>query len=139
MPLVKGMQEQQEIIEELRAEIETLKAMVYENGNGATSPSTPTDGLKTETTLVKGFSLAQNIPNPFNETTTIEAVVPETIQQAKIIVYNLQGLELASYALNQRGKASVEISAGRFSSGMYLYALVADGRIIDTKKMVLTR
>ena len=137
VPLVKGMQEQQERIETLQQEVATLKAIVY--GTGNTIPSKSTAGLKDATPLPEGFALKQNTPNPFNKTTTINATVPETVQQAKITIYNLNGLELESYTLNQRGKVSVEISGGRFPSGMYLYALLADGRVLDTKKMILTR
>ena len=86
-----------------------------------------------------GFALYQNVPNPFDKTTTIKAMIPENIQQAKIIVYNLQGLELEQYDINSRGHVAVEISGGRFPSGMYLYALLADDRLIDTKKMILTK
>ena len=83
--------------------------------------------------------LYQNTPNPFDKTTNISAMVPEHVQQAKIVIYNLNGLELESYPVNERGSISVDISGGRFPSGMYIYALIADGRVIDTKKMILTR
>ena len=33
----------------------------------------------------------------------------------------------------------VVISAGEFSAGMYIYALIADGNIVDTKRMILTK
>ena len=94
---------------------------------------------KTTQNTTENPALYQNVPNPFNTTTIINAVVPEGMQQAKIIVYNLQGLELENYDINSRGKVTVEISASHFPAGMYLYALFADGQVIDTKKMILTR
>ena len=140
VPLTKAVQElsekdkaQQELIETLQQEIETLKAMVY--GTGGTSAT----ALKEAITLPEGFLLEQNIPNPFNETTIINAEVPETVGEARIVIYNLQGVELRSYPLTRRGRIAVEVEGGAFTSGMYLYALLADGQLIDTKKMVLTK
>ena len=94
---------------------------------------------KTTQNATENPVLYQNVPNPFNTTTIINAVVPEGVQQAKIMVYNLQGLELENYDINSRGKVTVEISASHFPAGMYLYALFADGRVVDTKKMILTK
>ncbi len=144
VPLTKAVQElsalvesQQQMMEAQQQKIEQLENMVY--GNGATNPSTPTEGLKAETTFPKGFSLAQNIPNPFNEITTIVAEIPSNVNQAKIVIYNLQGIELQSYPLRERGRTTVQIKGGSLVSGMYLYALLADGQLIDTKKMILTK
>ncbi len=36
------------------------------------------------------------------------------------------------------GHGSVEVSASSLLPGMYLYTLVVDGQIIDTKRMILT-
>lgn len=36
-------------------------------------------------------------------------------------------------------EVTVDITAGELSAGMYLYALIADGEIIDTKRMILTK
>jgi len=64
-------------------------------------------------------------------------MVPEQVNSAKIIIYNLQGLELASYDINKRGNVAVEISGSALPSGMYLYALIADDQIIDTKILLM--
>ena len=67
------------------------------------------------------------------------AEIPTSVQEAKIVIYNLNGLELESYDIHGRGPVTVAVSGGRFPSGMYLYALIADDRVIDTKKMILTK
>ena len=141
VPLVKGMQEQQQImetqqqlIEDLQQEITNLKNQVY----GSDNSNSNTQFKNAEIGTI-GFALHQNIPNPFDKITTIKAVVPQNVQQAKIVIYNLNGLELERYAINQRGNVSLEIAAGRFPSGMYVYALLADDRVIATRKMILTK
>ncbi len=151
VPLVKAVQElsaenkaQQELIGSLQqlvvaqqVELETLKSALY--GSPTKTNTSGKTGAESEPQpLPGGFALYQNVPNPFDRSTVIGAELPESVQQAKIVVYNLQGLELASYPLSERGKVSVEISGGRFPAGMYLYALLADGQVIDTKKMILT-
>ncbi|MEM9687488.1 MAG: T9SS type A sorting domain-containing protein, partial [Bacteroidota bacterium] len=135
VPLVKAVQEQQEHIETLTQRIETLERLL-----GNTSQQQPENSdEENKVANSKGFVLYQNIPNPFDKTTTIKAELPQEVNQAKIIIYNLQGLELEQYPIAERGIVSVSISAGRFPSGMYIYALVADEKIIDTKKMILTK
>lgn len=94
---------------------------------------------KQEDAVPEGFLLAQNIPNPFSEKTTIKAVLPDEVTHAEIVVYNLQGTAVASYPIDKRGMIAVEISGGKLVAGVYLYTLIADGRNIDTKKMILTR
>lgn len=137
VPLTKAIQELSTLVEAQQQKIEQLENMIY--GSGDTSISSEGEGVKAATPLSKGFALAQNVPNPFDKTTTISATIPETVRQAKIAIYNLNGLELQSYDLNKRGKVSVEISGGVLPSGMYLYALISDGQIIDTKKMILKK
>lgn len=139
VPLVKGMQEQQQLIEVLQQQNKVLQQRIEALENANTDKTNSNLQSKTTDNAIEGFVLNQNIPNPFDKTTTIKAVVPQEVQQAKIVVYNLNGLELESYAVATRGNISVEISGSRFPSGMYLYALVADGRVIDTKKMLLTK
>ena len=139
VPLVKAVQELSTENEQQKQRIEALQQRIESLENANTDKVTSNLQSKETERIVKGFDLHQNTPNPFHQTTTINAVIPENVQQAKIIVYNLQGLELESYVLHTRGTVSLDISGGRFPSGMYLYALIADNRVIDTKKMILTR
>lgn len=140
VPLTKAVQELSTLVKTLQQQneaqqqrIETLERLV-----GTAAIPALSDKTTSTEALPQGIALYQNAPNPFTQTTVIGAQVPENVQQAKIVVYNLQGLELASYPLRERGKVTVEISGKCFPAGMYLYALVADGKVIDTKKMLLT-
>ena len=136
VPLVKAIQEQQQSIEARQKHIETLQQRIEALQNANTTKNLQNKGTDS---VIEGFSLHQNIPNPFDRSTTINAIVPQNVQQAKIVIYNLNGLELERYDINRRGNVSVEIAASRFPSGMYLYALLADDCIMDTKKMILTK
>ncbi len=54
------------------------------------------------------------------------------------MVYNLNGLELSSYPIHDVGEGFIEINGSNFKAGMYLYSLLIDETLVDTKKMVLT-
>ena len=143
VPLVKGMQEQQQLIKSLQLlveqqqqQLEALKNKIYGQEKQLKAPETH---LKEHTSLPEGFALAQNTPNPFDQRTIISVQLPETVKEAGIVIYNLQGRALQKYPFSGRGKTSVEIKDGVLPEGMYLYALLADGQLIATKRMILTR
>jgi len=83
--------------------------------------------------------LFQNTPNPFSSNTEISCYVPVITTNAFIYIYNLQGVELMSFPVTQTGVSTVYVHASALPAGMYLYALVVDGVIIDTKRMILTK
>ena len=41
--------------------------------------------------------------------------------------------------VHDRGHVAVKIQANELNAGMYIYSLVADGKVIDTKRMILTK
>ena len=83
-------------------------------------------------------SLEQNVPNPFHQQTTISYTIPENCRNSSLHIYNLNGAEIRSYAITQKGRGSTIVDAGSLKVGMYLYTLICDGREVATKKMILT-
>jgi hypothetical protein len=85
------------------------------------------------------FSLAQNFPNPFNPTTTIQFSLPKS-GDVTLKIYNLLGEEVKTLVdeYKEIGNHSVQFNANNFASGMYLYRLQA-GSFVETKKMILIR
>jgi hypothetical protein len=90
------------------------------------------------------FALYQNVPNPFNPTTTIRFDLPRAVN-VNLSIYNVKG-ELIATLVNQHmteGRKEVTWTAkdnrGRaVSSGIYFYRLVAVV-FVQTRKMVLLR
>jgi hypothetical protein len=80
--------------------------------------------------------LNQNVPNPFAESTVITYSIPESIQKAQIHFYNMNGQLIQTVELTSRGNGRINVFGSDLSSGTYMYTLVADGKIIDTKRMV---
>lgn len=91
-----------------------------------------------ERLLAEGCVLEQNSPNPFSATTTIGCTLPETVSEATIFIYDLQGQQLLRRELSERGSTGVIIEASSLAPGMYIYSLIADGAEIDSKRMIVT-
>ncbi|MCU0372914.1 MAG: T9SS type A sorting domain-containing protein [Ignavibacteria bacterium] len=89
----------------------------------------------------ESFNLYQNYPNPFNPVTTIEFSVPKA-GNVSLRIYDMNGRE-ASVPLNgnrlQPGKYSQSVNGAGLSSGVYFYSLIFEGKVIDTKKMILLK
>ena len=119
-------------IQELRAELsETRKAAGIGDENVTPVEAAAMRGVTTE--------LFQNDPNPFKEKTVIACTVAERVRSAMLYVYDMQGKQIAEYPVDGRGKTSVTIEGGSLDAGMYLYSLIADGKVVDTKRMILTK
>ena len=84
-------------------------------------------------------TLYQNTPNPFTESTLIQCDVAEEVAKADFYVYDMNGKQIAVYPIAERGATSITIEGRSLEAGMYLYALIADGQVIDTKRMILTK
>jgi hypothetical protein len=124
-----------EAIKELNAKIDNLeKQLVSTKPNASTnSGSEAESGNVLETREY----LSQNIPNPFNGTTTIKYNLPEGTTTAAITVYSTSGTVVKTIPLNVNNRSgSIALSSSEFSTGMYIYNLTANGAILDSKKMI---
>ena len=83
--------------------------------------------------------LYQNAPNPWSSETVIRYSLPQDVKQAVIYIYDMQGAQLKSIPAPGRGESQVTLTAHDLKAGMYLYALVADGALVDSKQMILTK
>lgn len=101
------------------------------------TPPTNVENIKTE--LPRRFALEQNFPNPFNSSTTIQFLIPNTTK-VTIKVYNKLGQEVA-LLVNEvltPGMYKRIFDAQGLASGVYFYRMQADN-FIETKKLVLLR
>ncbi len=103
----------------------------------------PTSVKENSTNLPKGFSLAQNFPNPFNPKTTISYELPiGNSSLAKLSIFNTLGETVKEFNLNQTSGSIAWNGTDRFgkqvSSGVYFYKLQA-GKFSQTRKMLLLK
>ncbi len=120
-------------INELRAELAELKQEAADTNNAPEHTANEAESRLTESRLY------QNMPNPWSSETVIRYSLPQSVSNAVIYIYDLQGQQLKSIPAQGRGESQVTVTARDLKAGMYLYALVADGALVDSKKMILTK
>ncbi len=123
-------------INELNAKIETLENR-GESANEKNAQSAEDKGDSEEKLLL--LSLGQNKPNPFSNSTTIEVCIPEDVQKAFIYVYDLQGKKVEQVDITAHGKQNIQLTSANLTDGMYLYSLIADGKIVETRRMIVEK
>jgi FtsZ-binding cell division protein ZapB len=84
--------------------------------------------------------LGQSIPNPTDGTTVIPYYVPAASLATELVVWNSAGAEVVRQPLPLRGQpGQVKLEMQQFASGVYLYGLVVDGRLVAQRQMVVAR
>jgi hypothetical protein len=147
VPLVKAVQElskindaKDSIINDLQQkyntqqkQIDELKAMIVSNNQQAIRNNQSANNSSST-----GGGWEEAFPNPFSNSTTINYSLPVKFSSAKIIVTDKNGNTLKQMSL-ANNKGSVNVNAATLSSGAYQYSLYVDGRLIETKQMVLAK
>jgi hypothetical protein len=129
--LVEAMKAQQGQIEVLKSEVESC---CKSNLKSASLTEVPTNNLAENVA-----QLDQNVPNPFSQETKIGCFIPDGSGNSVLYIYNMNGTQLQQYSITGKGKQTVTINGNSYEPGMYLYALVIDGKEVDTKRMILTK
>jgi len=148
--LINAIKEQQqqidsknEMITKQQKDIEELKVKFISLENAMSQCCTSYESTLSERQSVtedtERAKLEQNIPNPFSEKTIIKFYIPQNAFNARIKIYGLDGPELKSIPVTSKGFGQTEISGKTLSPGTYTYMLLIDGKVVDTKQMVLTK
>lgn len=83
--------------------------------------------------------LSTSNPNPFNHSTQISYNINSINSSAFIIIYNMTGQVVKRLPINNIGKGTISVDGSNLNSGTYLYSLIVDGEVIDTKNMMLSK
>ena len=130
--------QEQDLIE-MKKQLESCCTSVKDNSKLKNPKSVNTGSTELNSDIEDIALLFDNTPNPFNEDTEIMFYIPENAQNSRLIIHDLQGLEIKSFEINQKGQSSLTISGSELKAGMYLYTLLVDNKIIDTKRMILSK
>jgi hypothetical protein len=153
--LIAGMKEQQHDIDSLETLVTTQDSIndnlesrlatleeciraanLCTTENRTSNPETPTTERSIELTNVNSIILDQNLPNPFAENTVITYNIPEDVNNAKLLFYDLNGRVIKEMNIEERGASKLTVYGENLKTGVYTYSLIADGKLIATKKMV---
>lgn len=129
-------------IGELNTQIAELKAENSELNQAVINAQSPVIGNNQSSQIADDFfrnALYQNNPNPFSTSTTITMSLRSDVAQAVVYIFDMQGNMLRTIPVNDRGNVSVTIEGGDLNAGMYIYSLIADGKEIASKRMILTK
>ncbi|HYQ87074.1 MAG TPA: glycosyl hydrolase family 18 protein, partial [Bacteroidota bacterium] len=107
--------------------------------NGSALPSGTSILDQVENIVTESYGLAQNFPNPFNPTTTIEFDLLQP-GHATLKIYNAAGEEVATLIEGDlpAGRFQAVWNANGVPSGTYFYRLMAGG-FSQTRKLVLMK
>ncbi|MCW3125083.1 MAG: chaperone of endosialidase, partial [Bacteroidetes bacterium] len=94
-------------------------------------------GVNTDLTPNLENKLMQNIPNPFSQQTVIGYVINKGTS-AFMNINSLDGKIVKHVELETKGAGTISINGDELSAGTYTYSLYVDGKVIDTKIMVIT-
>ena len=97
-----------------------------------------------EPILARGYMLAQNFPNPFNPTTTIEYLLPRR-EKVSVAIYNLKGglvktlvNEFQSSGYHRVDWNGIDRDGNSVASGIYLYR-IKSRTVSLTKRMTFVK
>lgn len=128
---------QETVIAELQQELVALKNGDVETASPLRQSERNTAAASSGSAIVP--ALYQNNPNPFSAATTIRFALPYETAQADLYIYDMQGTQIRRIEIADRGEGHVTLQGAELSAGMYIYSLIADGKEIDSKRMILTK
>lgn len=139
VPLVKAVQEQQKIIEQQNEELKSMKSdiLALKNAKETTKPKDFNNSNNFTSSLSDIGSLGQNEPNPFTHETLIKYNISKTVSMAVMGIYDLTGKEIKKIPLSHQTDSSIVINSENLEPGIYIYTIVADGVLLDSKRMIV--
>ena len=126
-------------IKELNEKVEMLSGNKTRQNMAAQSSNFDETASMDALDLTDVATMNQNVPNPFTEKTDIAIYLPETVQTATLYIYDLSGKQLEQHPIKGRGNTVMTIHADRMDAGMYVYSLIADKKVVTTKKMIVVK
>jgi hypothetical protein len=129
--LIAAMQEQQTQISAQNEEIQNLKKVL----DSGAAPVGTIDNI-TLSDRANVIVLNQNTPNPFAESTVITYDIPQDFAKAQIIFSDVNGVAIKTVDVLKKGPGLLNVYANDLTNGSYSYALVIDGTVVASKKMV---
>ncbi len=121
--LIKGMQEQQEQIAALQAQVKELQGNL--------------DDDNTTIHSFKGVDLRQNAPNPADGWTTIEYNISREFNNGVLQITDVTGKVVDNINLGNQANGNVQLETDNLPAGTYNYSIILDGQLTGTKRMVI--
>ncbi len=131
VPLVKAVQELSKQLDSLKAATTQTKSHSNYNPN----QNNPMDTVSMKLTLPDAPTIGEPQPNPNNGSTQIPFYLPDNVSGAKVQFVDMLGRTMQEKIL-QPGYGLIKIDTQDLPQGTYVYSLIINGKVIDTKKMM---
>lgn len=116
-----------EAIKEQQTQINDLKSQISDNFKTQNQ-----DLIQLDNTKIISVS-----PNPSSDMITVSLNIEKTVQNAKLMVFDLNGLVLNSLNISEREtNITKTLLKDNFGKGIYIVSLSVNGKSIDSKKIV---
>ncbi|MFA5012292.1 MAG: T9SS type A sorting domain-containing protein [Ignavibacteria bacterium] len=101
---------------------------------------TSPNSIVNNTTIISDYKLHQNFPNPFNSSTNISYSL-RVKSLITLRIYDISGKEITTLVNGYKsaGEYKILFDAVNLSSGIYFYSMLADNKLIDTKKLIIVK
>lgn len=124
-------------INELNNRINTLEKANIPNTKGTLK--TVNKEYLEETDIIERNTISQNSPNPCKESTEISCNIRTNVSNAAIYIYDLTGNIITTLPIAERGNITKEIDTSGLTPAIYLYSFICDGKVIETKRMIVSK
>ncbi len=136
VPLVKSVQELSKQNEELQSELASMQSQIDAMRNVSVASSDSKMEAISSNTI--GAKLYQVAPNPFSQKATITFKLPSNVSIAQLVIADATGKTVKTYSLSN-GATQQDIYANNLAAGVYHYSLVINGKIAESKQMVIMK
>jgi len=80
--------------------------------------------------------MADAAPNPAYDFTSFGYTIPESMSDPILVISDMSGRKIMQMQLHT-GEGMARLNTAQLCRGMYLYSLIAEGRILATKKLMI--
>jgi len=88
---------------------------------------------------VQFAGLGQNRPNPTANDAVIDYLLPDAFNDANIRFYTVSGEVIREIELTEPGIGKLIVNTIDLPNGSFMYSLIVDGDLIDTKTMIIQK
>ena len=137
--IIKALQEQHEQIKQQQQQIDELKQIIstlQKSQSTSTSISTNSESLKINGSATDAV-LEQSVPNPTRGVASIRYYLPASSKNAQLVLTDNLGNMIKQVTLST-GKGVTDLDASALSSGTYTYTLWVGGKLIQSRKLVVS-
>lgn len=86
----------------------------------------------------RGYYISNAYPNPTNNATKIDYVLPQNVNEGVILFYDLQGNEIKRFVVD-RTFSTLLVSTADINAGTYYYQLQTSGQSSGGKKLIVIK